>query len=380
MTRARNLQSMLVSSLMLAMLAGCGATSVTVMAPGYLEAHPDAQIPANTAKEWCGGLGMGVQMVKERPYFTAALELALPGVERGKQSLVIAGGVGESALRDDIDDPDPFEEEDDYPLQRGDYSESLRITWRRYMKQPTLDGATAFWEAGTSRGSLCTDAWYEEATNPEWPYNTYKKWDGDFADAMRLVFGAGVKWVGPHGLFYEASVRALTGVSSYCGVDVAGSLLIGGRFGRRPRAPRAGRWVAESSGPRMGLVVATGEAADQLEARDLDPVLSLLGWQFEMQHQGALDGPTGLVQFIPLVAGMEQELSLASLNILFGIRNVSDFEFAAGPYISGTGTGFTVAAGKTFRAGRMAMPVNLGYTSTKEGPRYSLTFGWNIGR
>ena len=128
----------------------------------------------------------------------------------------------------------------------------------------------------------------------------------------------------------------------------------------------------------MGLVVATGEAADQLAAQGFDPTLSVLGWQFEMQYQGALGGPTGVVQFIPLVTGMEQELSLASLNILFGIRSVSDFEFAAGPYISGTGTGLTVAAGKTFRAGRMAMPVNLGYTSTREGPRISFTFGWNL--
>ena len=74
------------------------------------------------------------------------------------------------------------------------------------------------------------------------------------------------------------------------------------------------------------------------------------------------------------------ELSFASANILFGMRSPTDWEFMAGPYISETGHGMTVAVGKTARVGGMAMPINLGVTSTAEGLRYSLTFGWNIGK
>ena len=38
----------------------------------------------------------------------------------------------------------------------------------------------------------------------------------------------------------------------------------------------------------------------------------------------------------------------------------------------------TVAVGKTVRSGNISLPVNVAVTKTKEGPRFSLTCGWNL--
>jgi len=287
MMRAQNLQSMLACSFMLTMLAGCGTTSVTVIAPGYLEAYPQAVVPVDAAREWCGGLGIGLQMVKGKPYFTGALEFSLPGLESSRQSIVIAGGLGRSALKDRIADGDPYDGDDTCKAETGDYSESLSVTWRRYLKQPMLDGASVFWEVGTSCGSVITDLRSEDVPLP-YTGGTYKEWSGEFVDAMRLVFGVGAKWIGAYGYTIELAADAQATPN---GIDTAFNFLIGGSFGRAPRAPRAGRWAAESSGPRMGMVIATGEAAHQLEALGLGPVLSVLGWQLESQHQGRSTGP-----------------------------------------------------------------------------------------
>ena len=138
-------------------------------------------------------------------------------------------------------------------------------------------------------------------------------------------------------------------------------------------------WHASAGGPRMGLVLVTGQAADQLEmAHDAGPALTTWGWQFELQYGTEGAGLEGIVEIVPLITGMDSELSLLSLNLLMGMRGADGFELCAGPYFSETGRGLTIAVGKTVRSGTMSVPVNLAVTNTKEGARYSLTFGWNL--
>jgi len=188
---------------------------------------------------------------------------------------------------------------------------------------------------------------------------------------MRMATGSGAEG----GMYWDFTADYVSRLGAAAGVSAGWSF---GRSGCDGLASSAGM---RSAGPRMGMVYVSGEAADQLEtAYGVGPTLSTIGWQFEYQYASSQNGPTGLVEIIPLVTGLESELSFLSMNVLFGLRSPTEWEFVAGPYISETGYGMTVAAGKTFRAGRMAMPVNLGVTSTREGPRISFTFGWNIGR
>jgi hypothetical protein len=129
----------------------------------------------------------------------------------------------------------------------------------------------------------------------------------------------------------------------------------------------------------MGLIVVTGDAANELKAAyDADPVLTAWGWQFEWQYETSEDGPVGLIEVVPLIAGLDKGLPLPSANLLLGLRRSDGLEFSAGPNASPSGVGMTVAFGKTFQAGELNMPVNLAVVSNKSGLRYSVTFGWNL--
>jgi hypothetical protein len=142
---------------------------------------------------------------------------------------------------------------------------------------------------------------------------------------------------------------------------------------------RAATGQITSAGPRFGLLYITGEAAETLKTEyDAQPIVTAWGWQIEYQYETSPDGPTGLVEFVPLIAGMEQGLAIPTANILLGLRTANDKEFVVGPNVSPSGIGLTVAVGKTFHAGPLNLPVNLAIVSNGQGIRYSVTFGWNI--
>lgn len=159
----------------------------------------------------------------------------------------------------------------------------------------------------------------------------------------------------------------------------------------------------QSAGPRCGVIFVTGNAAKGLRAKGVDPVLTTWGWQFEYQYETSSEGPVGLVEFVPLLAGMEQGQAIPSANVLFGLRTAPGWEFVIGPNLGPAsrqdtspepepypgaptaesssqtlGIGLTVAVGKTFKAGPMNFPVNLAVVSNHDGVRYSITFGWNV--
>lgn len=182
------------------------------------------------------------------------------------------------------------------------------------------------------------------------------------------------------------------------------------------------------SGPRMGVVMFGGLNGDILgmpEGKgglDAYPLMFQFGYQFETAYlnQGRLQA---LFEFIPMVTGLDQGLVLPSISILHGVRdNRTGFEFAFGPVVNLTkeargfvnpadgqwtlyadwqkshpgelapgdvlrrldsrgtpmaGTGFVFAAGKSFKSGKLNIPVNAFFIPGRDGHRFGISIGFN---
>jgi hypothetical protein len=180
------------------------------------------------------------------------------------------------------------------------------------------------------------------------------------------------------------------------------------------------------SGPRMGMTVFSGEAARRFGASrsegglEAKPVMFQFGYQFETTYlnQGGLQA---LFEFIPIVTGLDQGQVLPSISILHGVRsNRRGFEFAFGPilyvtkeaegfYTDGRWTrltdwqkanpnqtpafatefrfdnrgepklssSFVFACGKSFKSGKLNIPVNAFFIPAKGGHRFGLSVGFN---
>lgn len=148
-------------------------------------------------------------------------------------------------------------------------------------------------------------------------------------------------------------------------------------------------------GPRLGLTFLTpGTMTNDLSERGKNPVLVQFGWQFETRLFSIENGPTGIVEFVPLVAGMEQGLFLPNASLLVGLRGAGPraFEFAVGPNLSITGLGMVFALGTNFTSGNVNFPVNLAYipsigtnktvngqkVTEQSGHKITLTVGFNL--
>lgn len=182
------------------------------------------------------------------------------------------------------------------------------------------------------------------------------------------------------------------------------------------------------SGPRMGVTFITGQTADRMKAPtaeggiDAIPVMFQFGYQFETAYlnQGGLQA---LFEFIPIITGLDQSQIIPSVSILHGIRsNKKGWEFAFGPilYINQVAEGFynngiwtrtfdwnastqgapypagaeivkrfdkrgdyrltssfLFAFGKSFKSGRMNVPVNFFYIPSNAGHRFGISVGFN---
>jgi hypothetical protein len=181
------------------------------------------------------------------------------------------------------------------------------------------------------------------------------------------------------------------------------------------------------SGPRMGVSVFSGETAKRIASPRLEggidgvPVMFQFGYQFETSYlnQGGLQA---LFEFIPVVTGLDQGLVIPSINIMHGLRsNKNGIEFAFGPnfnvsrvangfydpagkwtllsdwkksnpdnpnipsYIERfdsrgeytVSSSFIFAFGKSFRSGKLNIPVNVFFIPNKAGHRFGLSIGFN---
>ena len=187
------------------------------------------------------------------------------------------------------------------------------------------------------------------------------------------------------------------------------------------------------SGPRMGMALFTGKTAARLKENELtggynlSPLMFQFGYQMEVQYLGQGDFQA-LAEFLPMISGIDQGQVIPSLTILNGLRqNKYGFELAFGPSFFGTRTasgyfdtkdldvdnkpkwklvnefsgdpnkntfpivkradsrgkysittGFIIAVGKTFRSGRLNIPVNAYVKpNRKEGSQFGVSLGFN---
>lgn len=179
------------------------------------------------------------------------------------------------------------------------------------------------------------------------------------------------------------------------------------------------------SGPRTGFTLYTGQTATVLKrdpkegGYDAYPVMFQFGYQFEIQYLNA-GHMQALFEIIPNITGLDQAMFLPSLTLMNGLRNNKNgFEFAFGPtfyvykraegYFTSSGnwilkkddlreipddergytymmdsrgdatvgTAFIFAFGRTFKSGRLNIPINAYAIPHKSGWRFGLSFGYN---
>lgn len=179
-----------------------------------------------------------------------------------------------------------------------------------------------------------------------------------------------------------------------------------------------------SDGPRMGFITyfmepktaATLQRSKSQGGYEAFPLLFQFGYQFEKQYlnEGNFQA---LVEFLPMITGLDQGLFIPSVTLMNGIRNNnSGWEFAFGPMVSISrkargyvdsnnkwvlldskpqpegaivetrtdsrgnpkiSTGFVVAAGKTFKSGKLNIPVNGYLVPSANGVLFGVSFGFN---
>lgn len=141
------------------------------------------------------------------------------------------------------------------------------------------------------------------------------------------------------------------------------------------------------SGPRLGVTIVpgNGKLAQKLEERNIGRLLSQFGWHFESQVFVSNDGPSFVVQFVPLFAGVEHGTLIPSFTLAMGIRLPTGIEFGLGPNLLFGGedivnSSLVIGVGKSFDYGGVSIPVNIVWATNPAGSRFSLIIGYAIGR
>ncbi len=145
------------------------------------------------------------------------------------------------------------------------------------------------------------------------------------------------------------------------------------------------------SGPRFGLtyVGIKEELKERLPPGEFHRVISQFGWHFEHQITPEGGGPQFVIQFVPMVAGVEHGFFIPNATVAVGIRLPNGFEAGIGPNIqlpknleSGgkVTSALLVAVGKTFDFGGVSIPINIAYAINPNGNRVSFVLGYAIQR
>jgi len=116
-------------------------------------------------------------------------------------------------------------------------------------------------------------------------------------------------------------------------------------------------------------------------------MITQYGWQWESRFadNGSI---AGLVEWVVVVGGMEQQMFLPSISSLVGIRTGEGMEYAVGPNLSATGINMVFTIGKNFKSGDLNFPVNLAFVPNgnvwgedeESGARISIMVGFNMGK
>ena len=138
-------------------------------------------------------------------------------------------------------------------------------------------------------------------------------------------------------------------------------------------------------GPRLGITILTNgplERGRQEDGyHDLNPFLTQFGWQFETRLFRLPNGVAGLVEFVPLVGGLEQGKFIPSVSGILGIRGPKGFEFGLGPNLTPIGANIVLAVGASIRTkAGINFPINLAVVPGNGGARISLLTGFTVRR
>ena len=132
-------------------------------------------------------------------------------------------------------------------------------------------------------------------------------------------------------------------------------------------------------GPRLGFTVLSARVIEKARENNVSvsPVISQFGWQFETRLFRLANGVSGLVEFVPLVGGLEQGLFLPSVSGLLGVRGPKGFEFGVGPNLTLVGPSLVLAMGTSIQSNGINFPINVAVAPSSEGTRVSLLIGFN---
>ena len=154
--------------------------------------------------------------------------------------------------------------------------------------------------------------------------------------------------------------------------------------------------IEKLAGPRIGMTLITaGPVADFLhEGFDFDEndrygstgaaFTTQYGWQWESRFADGGGEIVGIVEWIVLVAGMEQGKFLPSATSIIGARTNKGLELGVGPNLSLSGVGMVFGVGYNFKSGNLNLPVNLAFmpgrnlTGTSNGEEYDYNSGARI--
>ena len=137
------------------------------------------------------------------------------------------------------------------------------------------------------------------------------------------------------------------------------------------------------SGPRFGMTALSTGVVEELQKKrgiELNPNISQFGWQFERQFYTRDSGVAAVNEWVVLLGGLDQGVVLPSLSWMVGLRTREGAEFGIGPNITPAGVALAVAAGVTFRAGNLNVPMNVAVVPSKAGTRISVLTGFNMRR
>ena len=132
-------------------------------------------------------------------------------------------------------------------------------------------------------------------------------------------------------------------------------------------------------GPRVGFTVLSDGVVNKAREKgtNLNPFLTQFGWQFETRLFRLPNGLSGLVEFVPLVGGLEQGKFIPSVSGLLGVRGGKGFEFGVGPNLTPLGANIVLAVGTSIQSNGVNFPINLAVVPGNNGVRVSLLVGFN---
>lgn len=138
--------------------------------------------------------------------------------------------------------------------------------------------------------------------------------------------------------------------------------------------------TANLSGPRFGITSLGLGVVEALAERNIviQPVMTQFGWQVERQFYNQGGSLAAVTEWVTLVGGLEQGVVLPSLTWLVGLRTRDGAEIGIGPNLAPTGVALAIAAGVTFRAGGLNIPMNVAIVPSSAGTRVSVLTGFTM--